>query len=576
VLVSPFRKADLILLHAPSIYDFRKIHKLLGPISDVIPSTPIFEMYPVGFSTIAEYLQQHKISTRIINIAYRMLENPTFDAEKFISKLKTRAFGIDLHWLPHAHGSLEIAKICKKYHPDIPVIFGGYSATYFHQDLITYPSVDFVIRGDSTEEWILHLMQTIISQTGNYQDIPSLTWKNEQNEIMVNASQKPKVDLNTFSNNYVHLFKKAVKYFDFKNLTAIRDWWEYPISVIMTCRGCTQNCAICGGSERGVACYLGREKPAFRAPELVAKDIGQINRFTRAPIFVVGDLHQFGYDYAQTFFRELKKYQVKNELVFELFIPAKEVFFDWLAEAAANFNFEISPESHDVQVRRKSGKNYSNEAMERNIQWALDRGSKKIDIFFMIGLPSQTYQSVMETIEYCDYLIDKFGKRLVPFISPLAPFLDPGSIAFENAEQYGYKIHFKKLEDYRQALLEPSWKHVLSYETEWMDRETIVQASYEAGKRLTQIKAKYGLISKSESQKILVNIDDALQKHAKIEKIYADPAIDADKKNALLSTLDLNMEQDSISTICYKHELRWPKARRAFKFAGIIKAVLFE
>lgn len=576
MLVVPFRKVDLILLHAPSIYDFRKIPKLLGPISDVIPSTPIFEMYPVGFSTIAEYLQQHHISTRIINIAYRMLENPKFDVEKLISKLKTRAFGIDLHWLPHAHGSIEIAKICKKYHPEIPVIFGGYSATYFHQDLITYPAVDFVIRGDSTEEWILQLMQTIISRKDNYPEIPSLTWKKAPDEIVINPAGNPKVDLNKFSNNYVHLFKKAVKYFDFKNLTAIRDWWEYPISVIMTCRGCTQNCAICGGSEKGVAGYLGREKPIFRAPGLVAKDIRQINRFTRAPVFVVGDLHQFGYDYAQTFFLELKKYQVKNELVFELFTPAKEAFFDWLADAVTHFNFEISPESHDVLVRKSSGKNYSNEAMERNIQWALDRGCKKVDIFFMIGLSSQTYQSVMETVDYCEYLIDKFGKRLVPFISPLAPFLDPGSIAFENAEKYGYKIRFKKLEEYRQALLEPSWKHVLSYETNWMDRETIVQASYEAGKRLTQVKAKYGLISKNDSQKILSNIEDALRKHSQIERIYADDDTDETNKRLLLSRLGLNMEQDSISTICYKHELRWPKARRAFKFGGIIKAILFE
>ncbi len=576
MLISPFRKADLILLHAPSIYDFRKIPKLLGPISDVIPSTPIFEMYPVGFSTIAEYLHQHKISTRIINIAYRMLENPEFDAEKMISKLKTRAYGIDLHWLPHAHGSIEIAKICKKYHPEIPVIFGGYSATYFHQDLIAYPTVDFVIRGDSTEEWILQLMQAIISTKDNFQDIPSLTWKNEQHEIIINPSQKPKIDLNKFSNNYVHLFKTAVKYFDFKNLTAIRDWWEYPISIIMTCRGCTQNCAICGGSEKGLASYTGREAPSYRAPELVAKDIGQINRFTRAPVFVVGDLHQFGYDYARTFFHELKKYHVKNELVFELFTPAKEAFFDWLAEAAINFNFEISPESHDLQIRKSSGKNYSNEAMERNIQWALERGGKKIDIFFMIGLSSQTYQSVMETVEYCEYLIDKFGKRLVPFISPLAPFLDPGSIAFENAEKYGYKIRFRKLEEYRQALLEPSWKHVLSYETNWMDRETIVQASYAAGKRLTQIKAKFGLISNSDGQKILLNIEDACRKHAKIEEIYADSNTDEAQKQSLLSKLDLNMEQDSISTICYKHELRWPKARRAFKFGGIIKAILLE
>ena len=52
-----FSKPDLVLLHAPSVHDFRKLPILFGPISDLVPSTPIFEMYPVGFSSISEHLQ---------------------------------------------------------------------------------------------------------------------------------------------------------------------------------------------------------------------------------------------------------------------------------------------------------------------------------------------------------------------------------------------------------------------------------------------------------------------------------------------------------------------------------------
>jgi hypothetical protein len=71
---SPLRKlpmnllhSDLILLHAPSVYDFRKKSILYGPISDVIPSTPVFEMYPIGFSSLLEYLYQRGMKVRIIN-----------------------------------------------------------------------------------------------------------------------------------------------------------------------------------------------------------------------------------------------------------------------------------------------------------------------------------------------------------------------------------------------------------------------------------------------------------------------------------------------------------------------------
>ena len=171
-----FKKPDLILLHAPAIYDFRTHPVLLGPISDVIPSTPIFEMYPVGFSSIAEHLEKNGIRVRIINLAYHMLADRKFNVEKLITKLKPKAFGIDLHWLVHAQGSLEIAKICKKYHPEIPVIFGGYSATYFHDQLVQYSQVDFVLKGDSTEEPLLQLMRSIIEEK-NFSQIPNLTWR---------------------------------------------------------------------------------------------------------------------------------------------------------------------------------------------------------------------------------------------------------------------------------------------------------------------------------------------------------------------------------------------------------------
>jgi len=126
-------KPDLVLLHAPSNYDFRERAIMYGPISDVIPSTPLFEMYPIGFVSIAAYLEKNGVATRIVNIANRMLTEPRFDVERFLSKLSPLAFGIDLHWLPHAHGSLELAQVIKQLHPSTPIVFGGFSASYFRR-----------------------------------------------------------------------------------------------------------------------------------------------------------------------------------------------------------------------------------------------------------------------------------------------------------------------------------------------------------------------------------------------------------------------------------------------------------
>src|SRR5512141_3104040 len=129
------REPDLILLHPPSVFGFRETPSFFGPVSDVVPSTSIFEIYPIGFLTISNYLERHGLSVRIINIAGKMLRDRDFDPEKFIRKLRPAAFGIDLHWLPHVDGSLSLVELVKRNHPSIPVILGGLSSTYYYDEI---------------------------------------------------------------------------------------------------------------------------------------------------------------------------------------------------------------------------------------------------------------------------------------------------------------------------------------------------------------------------------------------------------------------------------------------------------
>ena len=139
-----FAKPDIALLHPPSIYDFRRMTIVPSPISDLVPSTPVFEMYPIGFTYLGEYLERNGINTRVINLAQRMLESGKFNVPRFLSRIEPAAFGIDLHWLTHAQGALEVARVVKEVHPRVPVIMGGYSATFFHRELMDYPQVDYV------------------------------------------------------------------------------------------------------------------------------------------------------------------------------------------------------------------------------------------------------------------------------------------------------------------------------------------------------------------------------------------------------------------------------------------------
>jgi B12-binding domain/radical SAM domain protein len=555
---------DLILLHPPCVYDFRKSSIFFGPISDVIPSTPVFEMYPLGFVSLSHYLNRHGYDVRIINIAYKMLSNPRYDPEKEIRKVKAKAFGIDLHWLPHAQGSLELAKLVKKYHPQSPVIFGGLSSTYFHEELIGYPQVDFVIRGESAEVPLLRLL-TALQKRDGFSSVPNLTYK-RNGKIGINRLSYVPEDISEFSVDYAHVIRSAIRHRDFSGHIPFSDWQNYPITAIFTCRGCTHSCRTCGGSREAYQEFCHRRQPAYRAPELVASDINTISKYFKGPIFVLGDILQPGEAYAQVLLDLLKKQNVDNHLVLEFFeIPSKE-FLGEIASSIPHFNIQLSPESHDQKIRACFGRPYDNQEMEEMIQSALEVGCQRLDLFFMIGLAHQNYKSVLDTVEYCDELLARFGKekRLHPYIAPLAPFLDPGSCVFEDPEKFGYKLFYRTLEEHRRALLNPSWKHMLNYETKWMNRDEIVQSTYQAALRLNEAKHRHGLTHPRKFKEIEKRIKEAIKVIDKIDAMMED---DGDRKEETNSEdLEKLARGLNTSTLCDKDELRWPVRFLRFNF----------
>jgi hypothetical protein len=175
----------------------------------------------------------------------------------------------------------------------------------------------------------------------------------------------------------------------------------------------------------------------------------------------------------------------------------------------------------------------------------------------MTGLPRQTLRSVLDTVDYCRYLLEQYGesRRLIPFISPLAPFLDPGSPVFENPEKFGYRLFYRSVEEHRLAMLSPSWKYALNYETQWMTRDDIVYGTYEAALRLNRLKGEYGLIEAKTAVATEKRIEDAVRLMRRIDEIVR--IEDQVSRNRGLAKLGLDISKLNMSTICEKRELEW-------------------
>ena len=510
--------ADLFLLHAPSVFDFRERDDILFAYlsdSDSVNVTSIYEMHPLGFFSIKEQLRKHELKAEIVNLASLMLMHPHLDVDSLLAKLEAPIFGLDLHWMAQCHGAIEVAKRLRVIHPEAFIVFGGLSATYYADQLIQYQAVDAVIKGYDTLKPITQLVQAIKRGERTFTHIPNLVYKEKRSV--------------TVSTGFTH--KPARNYSD-----TTTDWSFYKnarsdsttTKLIMTLpnSGCAYDCAWCGGSRYAYKNIMGVTKT------LISKD----NRRVIDELQTMGDAAKTTSIYALQCYSETKprlhqyldtvKEMGYKNVSFEQFYLTDQETLKKMGQSTQAY-IMLSPESHDPVISKLAGRgNYSMAEMEEWIPRALDAGIKGVMVWFFIGMPRQTPQSVLDTVAYSEFLLKKFrDKDVLPLICPMVPFLDPGSRFFEEPHQHGYRLFYKTLEEHRQAMIEPLWYKRLNYETVWMSRRELQDVTYEAIARLVTIKGELGVLPASFCKEILTTIDETKFLLAQIEH-----ALDLDGK----------------------------------------------
>jgi radical SAM superfamily enzyme YgiQ (UPF0313 family) len=311
-----------------------------------------------------------------------------------------------------------------------------------------------------------------------------------------------------------------------------------------------------------------RQKPVYRSPASLVANMQAICRLAHGPIVLVGDLLMAGPEHAAEVLERLRVADLPNNIVFEFFALPPASFLRDIDRCIRNWSMEFSPESHEQAVRdaQEGESGYTTEDMEAIITEAVRLRCTRIDIFFMIGLPAQTTESVRATVEYCARLFKLGDKRLSCFISPMGPFIDPGSRGFENPEKFGYRLFAKTLEQHRQLLVQPSWEYILNYETKWMSRRQLVDATYDAAERLNELKVEHGRLSKRRGRGVADGITAARALRTRLDLGMA-----AGDIGAVAESLKGEITRFSISTVCDKRELFWPRRVFNFRFSEILR-----
>jgi len=234
-------QADLFLLHAPSVYDFRERDDMLFAYlsdSDSVNVTSVYEMFPIGWFSIKQWLADHGFEAQIVNVASLMLMYPELDVKRLLGRLEAPIFGFDLHWMTQCHGAIELAAVLKEVRPDALTVFGGISATYFANELIRYPSVDVVVQGYDTLQPLTELVATVRRGSRDFRSVPNLLYKDGGEVQATGFTHKPAANYNNARNDWSYYRETPVT-----GLSSAK--------LIMTLpnTGCVHDCGWCGGSK---------------------------------------------------------------------------------------------------------------------------------------------------------------------------------------------------------------------------------------------------------------------------------------------------------------------------------------
>jgi B12-binding domain/radical SAM domain protein len=483
---------DAVLIHPPANYDFREKAIFPGPIAYTVGGSTVQFITPsVGTLSIADYLDRNGYNVLVDNIGERMITSADFNAETHIGNTSAKVFAIGLHWCVHSQGAIELAKLCKKLHPDSMVLLGGLTATVFHEEIVRkYEFVDGVIRGEA-EKPFLSLMRAL-EEHQELEVVPNLTFRDTGGSIKSVPLMEPSVDLDEFEFTRLDLLEPKRAIFTPGMLSS----WSVPV-----CRGCTYNCASCGGSAYSYETHLGMGKPAFRSPEKIAGDIRKLSQQGVKLVFLFQDPRMGGRKYWRSLLETLQKEELQlSQLTMELFAPAEEEYIRELAKIGVPIVLLISSESGVDGVRKAHGRPYTNDELFRTIELC-KKYKIRLGNFSMLALANDTPETIKKTWESWEQLCTLNLNEGAPVDYAFGPMilLDPGSLAFDQPAKHGYQLIFKDLEDYVTGLSLPSWHQWISYETKELNRDLIAKLTIDSIEYSINLRERCGFYRKSEA-----------------------------------------------------------------------------
>ncbi len=227
-------------------------------------ASPYFFYIPMGSFGLCDFLDQRGIAARIFSPSLYQDNQASDQLHQVLDTFQPTHVGFVLHWQETAHGLLTALADVKSWDPEVVTLCGGFTASYFAEDLLrTVDDLDYVVVGDP-EEPVRQLLEKTAPAT-----IANLIWR-EGGMIMRSATSwladGPLLASLSFAGlEYLIDADRYVEKIDAK--------LGFPLFLG---RGCVFDCRYCGGSRHAFKRHSQRSQPVTRTVAAVVADLHRL------------------------------------------------------------------------------------------------------------------------------------------------------------------------------------------------------------------------------------------------------------------------------------------------------------
>lgn len=452
---------------------------------------------PMGLFALAASLAENAVDVEIINSDLEK-SRPIREIVDFSC---LDAVGFDCHWVNQSLAVLETAELLKEIKPDVFVFLGGFTASLFAEEILSnYPQIDAIIKGDADRP-VVQLCEVLRSGRGAggigpkpngrgpLDEVPNLVWRDENRQVQMNdcsyvatAEDLEELDFAAVDllKSWDHYRKRSIYWTRFApcNLAPLN---LSPLFFLEIGRGCVNGCLFCGGSGKAQTLISNRQKVVFRSIDSVMDTIRKAMSFGFRTFLT--DFEFEGSDaWYRRLFRTIRQEKLDIHYVYSAWGLASRELVDALSESFDRAFIQLSPETADVQLRRRNkGARafYSNEDLLECLDYISTKENVRVQLYFGYFLAFETRQSVLGTIEFILELILKYPDLLEIAYLPFST--DPGSLLFLHPEKYGVRMEVRSFGDYLEKIREcyvgekGSWPDMRLFEPESMSAADAVE-----------------------------------------------------------------------------------------------------